>query len=145
MAAAHARRSIKSRSRGNAESGGLLSFIGSVVKGVIIALIVTIILVAAFALIIRWLSPGATVVSVVNQALKLISIAAGVWFVTRKNADGALLKGIFIGLVYMLLGIVAISLLSSVPIAFNSYLADLGMGIAGGGLCGMILPGIGKK
>jgi putative membrane protein (TIGR04086 family) len=145
MAATHARKSIRSKSRSASSSSGLLSFIGSVVTGVLVALIVTVIGVAAFALIIRWLSPSATVVSVVNQALKLISIAAGVWVVTRKNSEGALLKGIFIGLVYMLLGIVAISLLSSVPISFNSYLADLGMGVAGGGLCGMILPGIGKK
>ncbi|MDR1569650.1 MAG: TIGR04086 family membrane protein [Oscillospiraceae bacterium] len=127
------------------QSGGILGWIGSVITGVLIALIVTVVGVAAFALVIRWVAPSNTVVSVINQALKLIAIAAGVWFVVRKHSDGGLLKGALIGFVYMLLGVVAYSLLSDIPIQLKSYLADLGMGVAGGGLCGMILPGLGKR
>ena len=146
MASTLARKAArKPRSSRTAQSGGALGYLGSVVSGVLVSLVVTVIGVAVFALIIRWLSPSQTIVSVVNQALKLISIAVGVWFATRKNADGGLLKGALIGFIYMMLGIVAVSLLTKMPLRLNSYLADLGMGVAGGGLCGMILPGLGKK
>lgn len=127
------------------QSSGVLSWVGSVILGVLIALIVTVAGVLVHALVIRWVSPSNTVVSVINQALKLIAIAVGVWFVVRKRSDGGLLKGALIGFVYMLLGVVCYSMLSSIPIQIKSYLADLGMGVAGGGLCGMILPGLGKK
>lgn len=127
------------------KQNGILGWVGSVATGVALSLIVTVVGVAAFAVVIRWIAPSNTVVSVINQGLKLVAIAGGVWFVSRKNAEGALMKGAAIGCAYMLLGVVAYSLLSSMPVRVNAYLADLGMGVAGGGLCGMILPGLGKK
>ncbi|GHU74219.1 hypothetical protein AGMMS49992_15040 [Clostridia bacterium] len=146
MATSIARKSgVRRLNSRSVQSGGILSWLGAVITGVLAALVVTVIGVALFAVIVRWLSPSDTVISVINQALKLVSIAAGVWFALRRNSESGLLKGALIGFVYMLLGVVAYSLLSNLPIRPAAYLADLGMGIAGGGLCGMILPGLGKK
>ncbi|MDR2656675.1 MAG: TIGR04086 family membrane protein [Oscillospiraceae bacterium] len=146
MATSIARKSgVRRLNSKSVQSNGILSWVGAVITGVLAALIVTVIGVAAFALVVRWVSPSDTVISVINQALKLIAIAVGVLFALRRNSESGLLKGALIGFTYMLLGVVAYSLLSDLPIRLTAYLADLGMGIAGGGLCGMILPGLGKK
>jgi putative membrane protein (TIGR04086 family) len=126
-------------------ASGVLGAVGGVVSGVLTALIVTLVGVVLFALLIRWVSPSDAVISVINQALKLVAIAVGVWFVTRKGGEGGLLKGAATGFLYMLVGVVAYTTLSRLPIQLGAYLADLGMGVAGGGLCGIILPGLGKK
>ncbi|MDR0396619.1 MAG: TIGR04086 family membrane protein [Oscillospiraceae bacterium] len=146
MATSIARKSgVRRLNSKSVQSNGILSWAGAVITGVLAALIVTVIGVTAFALIVRWVSPSDTLISVINQALKLVAIAAGVWFALRRNPQSGLLKGALIGFLYMLLGVVAHSLSSNLPIRLAAYLADLGMGVAGGGLCGMILPGLGKK
>ena len=130
---------------GKSGGNGMVAGISSVLRGVLTALIVTLLGVVVLALIIRWTTPSDTVVSILNQALKLLAIAGGCWLCLRKQADGALLKGALIGFIYMLLGVMAYAMLSGLPIQLNSYLADLGMGVAAGGLCGMIFPGMSKK
>lgn len=126
-------------------SGGLVSGLSSVLRGVLTALVVTLLGIVILALLIRWITPSDTVVSILNQALKLLAIAGGCWLCLRKQTEGGLLKGALIGFVYMLLGILAYTLLSGLPVQLTSYLADLGMGVASGGLCGMIFPGMSKK
>ena len=124
---------------------GMVAGLSSVLRGVLIALVVTLLGVVVLALVIRWTTPSDMVVSILNQALKLLAIAGGCWICLRNQTEGTLIKGALIGFIYMLLGVVAYALLSGLPIQLSSYLADLGMGVAAGGLCGMIFPGMGTK
>ncbi len=110
-----------------------------ILKGLGAAILVTVAGVAIFALLMQWLRPAEGAVRVVNQVLKLLSIGVGVYVAVGRGCEGGLIKGALVGLLYMAVGVGAYALLSGQGAATSAYLADLGMGVAGGGIVGMIL------
>ena len=114
-------------------------------KGLGASLLVTIAGVAVFALLMQWLRPDSGMVRIVNQVLKLVSIAAGVYVAVGCGQEGGLLKGAGVGLAYMALGVAVYAFLSGQQAPVTAYLADLCMGVAGGGIVGMILSNISPK
>jgi len=114
-------------------------------KGLGASLLVTIAGVAVFALLMQWLRPDSGMVRIVNQVLKLVSIAAGVYVAVGCGQEGGLLKGAGVGLAYMALGVAVYAFLSGQQAPVTAYLADLAMGVAGGGIVGMILSNISPK
>ena len=111
-------------------------------KGLLTAVGVTIAGVAVFALLMQWLRPAESVVRIINQVLKLASIGAGVYVAVGRGCEGGLLRGALVGLVYMVIGGGMYALLSGQSAPVSAYLADLGMGVAGGGIVGMILSNL---
>ena len=111
-------------------------------KGLLTAVGVTIAGVAVFALLMQWLRPAEGVVRIINQVLKLVSIGAGVYVAVGKGCEGGLLRGALVGLLYMAVGVGVYALLSGQGAPVSAYLADLGMGVAGGGIVGMILSNL---
>ena len=115
------------------------------IRGLGAALLVTVAGVAVFALLMQWIRPSDSVVRIFNQALKLASIAVGVWIAVGCGQPGGLLKGAGVGLAYMALGLAVYALLAGQSAPATAYLVDLGMGVAGGGILGMILSNISPK
>ena len=62
-----------------------------------------------------------------------------------RGGEKGLLRGAAVGLLYMGLGVSLYALLTGQNLPFTSYLGDLGMGLAGGGLTGMILSNLSAK
>ena len=116
-----------------------------ILKGLGAAIIVTVAGVAIFALLMQWLRPTEGVVRIVNQVLKLASIGVGVYVAVGRGCEGGLIKGALVGLLYMAIGVGMYALLSGQGASASAYLADLGMGVAGGGIIGMILSNISPK
>ncbi len=114
-----------------------------ILKGLGGAILVTVAGVAVFALLMQWLRPTEGLVRIVNQILKLASIGVGVTIAVGKGCEGGLLKGALVGLLYMAIGVGVYALLSGQNAPVSAYLADLGMGVAGGGIVGMILSNMG--
>ena len=114
-------------------------------KGLGAAVLVTLAGVVLFALVMQWIKPTEGAVRIFNQVLKLLSIAVGVWVAVGRGGQGRLLRGAAIGLAYMAIGVALYALLSGQQAPLTSYLADLGMGVAGGGIVGMILSNISAK
>ena len=114
-------------------------------KGLGVAVLVTVAGVAIFALIMQWVRPTEGAVRIFSQVLKLVSIAAGVWVTVGRGCEGGLLRGAAVGLLYMALGVALYALLSGQGAPATAYLADLGMGVAAGGIVGMILSNISPK
>ena len=114
-------------------------------KGLGAAVAVTVIGVAVFALLMQWIKPSDGVIRGFNQVLKLLSIAVGVWTAVGRGGEGGLLRGAMVGLFYMTVGVATYALLSGQQAPLTSYLADLGMGVAGGGIVGMILANFSTK
>jgi len=114
-------------------------------KGLGMAVLVTVAGVAVFALIMQWVRPTEGAVRIFNQVLKLVSIAAGVWTAVGRGCEGGLLRGAAVGLMYMALGVALYAALSGQGAPGTAYLADLGMGVAAGGIVGMILSNISPK
>lgn len=114
-------------------------------KGLGAALLVTVAGVAIFALIMQWVKPTEDAVRIFNQALKLVSIAVGVFIAVGRGGDGGLIRGAGVGLLYMAVGVALYAVLSGQQAPLTAYLADLGMGVAGGGIVGMILSNISAR
>ena len=111
----------------------------SVVKGVLVAASVTVLGVAVFALILNWWNASDRAITAINQVVKFVSILAGVTTAMGIGEGVSPLRGAAVGLLYMALGIVVYCLLMGQSVQLTGYLADLGMGLASGGLFGMIL------
>ena len=115
------------------------------IKGLGAALLVTVAGVAIFALIMQWVKPTENAVRIFNQALKLVSIAVGVFVAVGRGGDGGLIRGAGVGLFYMAVGVALYAVLSGQQAPLTAYLADLGMGVAGGGIVGMILSNVSAR
>ncbi len=124
-------RHTHARRRGDA---GWMRFL----KGLGASLVVTIAGVAVFALLMQWLRPEPGMVRFINQVLKLVSIGVGVFIAVPKGSEGGLLRGALVGLAYMAVGVAAYALLSGQTAPLTAYVADLAMGVAGGGIIGAI-------
>ena len=99
----------------------------------------TIIGVAIFALLLNWWNASDRTITAVNQVVKFVSILAGVTTAMRAGESGGALRGACVGVLYMALGIACYALMMGQSPQWTAYLADLGMGVAAGGLFGMIL------
>ena len=119
--------------------------VGRLLRGLGVSILTTLVGVALFSLLMQWVKPSDGAIRVFNQVLKLLSIAVGVWSAVGRGGEKGLMRGAAVGLGYMGLGVALYAILSGQQAAFSSYLADLAMGIAGGGIVGMILSNISAK
>lgn len=110
----------------------------SIVRGVLTAVAATVILVAVFALLISLFQFSDGVIRLINQIIKLLSVFAGVWTAVAPGGERGLLRGAAVGFVYMALGVTVYALLTGQHLAFGAYLADILMGVAAGGLLGLL-------
>lgn len=118
---------------------------GRIIKGLLVAVAVSAVGILLFALLMQWLKPSDTVIRVFNQVLKLLSIAIGVYAAVGRAGEKGLIRGAAIGLLYMGLGEALYAVLTGQSLPVTAYLGSLGMGVAGGGLMGMILSNLTAK
>ena len=133
--------SFRRQMRRNIRRGKGKSALGAVLKGVLVGASMTVIAIAVFALVLNWWDASDRAITAINQVVKFVSILAGVTSALSSGSEGGVMRGICVGLLYMLLGIVCFCLLMGQSPELSAYLADLGMGIASGGLFAMILMG----
>ena len=133
--------SFKRQMRRNIRRGKGKSALGAVLRGVLVSASITVIAIAVFALILNWWDASDGAVTAINQVVKFVSILAGVTSALSSGSEGGVMRGICVGLLYMALGIVCVCLLMGQSPKLTAYLADLGMGVASGGLFAMILTG----
>ena len=124
------------RSARRARGGGALS---AVLRGVLVAAAVTVLGVVLFALLLNWWDASDRAITAINQVVKFVSILAGVTSALRAGEKGSAMRGACVGVLYMALGIACYCLLMGQSPKLTGYLADLGMGLAAGGLFEMIL------
>lgn len=110
----------------------------SMIKGVLLAIAATAVLVAVFALVISLVDISDGAVRGVNQGIKLLAIVLGVLAAVSPGADGGTLRGALVGLIYMAAGVLVYALLTAQSLTAYTYLADLLLGVAAGGLTGML-------
>ena len=90
----------------------------AVLRGVLVAAAITVIGVAAFALILNWWNASDRAITAVNQVVKFVSILAGVTTAMRAGESGGAMRGACVGLLYMALGIVCYALMIGVVFFF---------------------------
>lgn len=111
---------------------------GGVLRGVLLAVAVTVVFVVVFALVINWLDLSDDAIRIVNQLLKVSAVCFGVCMCVRRGGQNGLLRGAAVGALYMALGVAAYVALSGQSLDVWGYVADIAMGVAAGGLCGML-------
>lgn len=107
-------------------------------RGVIAAVVCTVVLVVLFALIISLIDISDSLIHLANQLIKIVSVGVGVFFAVTPGSDRGLLRGAVVGFVYMAAGVLVYALLTGQNLSFTAYLADILMGVAAGGLFGLI-------
>ena len=108
------------------------------------ALVTTLVLVVLFALIIKMTDMSDSVITSVNQVIKVLAIMIGTFVMTRGGVRGYV-AGLICGGLYMLLGIVVYCLLEGKILPALVMTGDVGLGLVTGGLCGLLAASLYRK
>lgn len=114
-------------------------------RGVLVAVAVTVLAVIVFALIIGLTDLNDGIIRIVNQIIKVGAIFLGVRAIVPCGAENGIRRGALVGLIYMGVGVLLYALLSGQKLTIIGYLIDLLMGVAAGGLSGMLMGSMGAK
>ena len=114
-------------------------------RGLLLAVAITAAAVIVFALIISFVDMSDGVIRIVNQLIKAGAIFAGVWHISPRGDEAGMRRGALLGLIYMGAGVLLYALLSQQKITWLGYAADVLMGVAAGGLSGMLTSSLKAK
>lgn len=112
---------------------------GGLVKGSIVALVSTLILILIFAVVLKFVELNDSFIMPINQVIKVVSIFLGVKVMLKNCKEKGLLRGVLLGLIYTLISYTAFSLLSKSFIFDLSVIIDIIFGSIIGGICGVIM------
>ena len=108
------------------------------VKAVLIATVITILCMLAFALLLKNGIFTVDTVSVANQVLKVLGIALAAWLCVHRGAAHPWFRGLAAGVGYILLGIIVFSVFVGSVSFSASNLLDIAMGAAIGAAVGLL-------
>mgnify|MGYP002515896795 FL=1 len=107
-----------------------------VLKGVLVAVCVSIVGVLAFALVYKFVQMSDTTIKIVNQIIKVVSVVLGVNVALKSDRSKGAIKGLLVGAIYSVVSYAVFGLLSatftfSLSILFDVLFAGLVGLIAG--------------
>lgn len=111
--------------------------LANIFKGAIIAVSITLVLILLFAILIKIANIPDSVITPVNQVIKIVSIFVGCFLTLKKYPQKGLITGASIGAVYTILAFLVFSLLGGTFSINLSFLSDLFFSLIIGGLCGI--------
>ena len=114
-------------------------------RGVLVSILATAAAVIIFAVIIGLTDVSDGVIRIVNQLIKIGAIFLGVRAIVPRGSEDGVRKGALLGFIYMGVGVLIYALLSGQKLTIMGYVIDLLMGVATGGLSGMILGSMSQK
>ena len=108
-------------------------------RGLALAIAATAAAVGLFAVVISFVDLQDGLIRVVNQVIKIGAIFLGVYTIVPRGDSAGIRRGALLGLIYMGVGVLLYALLSHQQLTWLGYLTDALMGVAAGGLSGMLL------
>ncbi len=114
-------------------------------RGLAVSVLATAAAVIVFALIISFADMSDGVIQIVNQLIKAAAVFLGVKTIVPRGDENGVRRGALLGLVYMGLGVLVYALLTQQKISWTGYLIDVLMGVAAGGLSGMLLGSMKRR
>ena len=106
-------------------------------KGLIVSMMISFVLVLAFAFSLKWWEASENMILPINLAIKLVSVCAGAAVAVKGDKKG-LVKGMVFGLVYMTFAFVCFSILAQTFELDLSFVLDLVCSAVAGGIVGII-------
>ena len=114
-------------------------------RGLLLSVAATAAAVVVFALIISFLDVQDGLIRVINQLIKIGAIFLGVYTAVPRGDSAGIRRGALLGLLYMGVGVLVYALLSQQKLTWLGYLTDALMGVAAGGLSGMLIGSLRAK
>ncbi len=111
--------------------------ISNIIKGALISVSVSLVLILIFALLIKFLNIPDIAITPVNQAIKIISIFVGTFIVLKTCQHKGLVTGACIGIIYTILAFLIFSLLGGTFNLNLSLLIDSIFALVIGAICGV--------
>lgn len=111
----------------------------SLLKGVFMALAVSIAGILIFAVVLKFVNVSDLVIKIVNQGIKILSVFFGIKVFTKNNSERGILKGICLGVLYTVFSYLIFSILSSNFSFGLSFLFDALFACVFGTIFGVIL------
>jgi len=115
------------------------SSIYSLLRGLAVSIVVTLLGMFIIASVVVWVDATDTLLSALNQLLKLISILLGVRACVRRGGSKGFVTGTVLALLYMTLGYSLCAALSGISITVSGLFGEMLLGAAVGGICGAII------
>ena len=114
-------------------------------RGLLLSIAATAAAVILFAVVISFVDIQDGLIRIVNQVIKIGAIFLGVYMIVPRGDSAGIRRGALLGLLYMGVGVLVYALLSQQQMTWLDYLTDVLMGVAAGGLSGMLLGSLKGK
>ena len=114
-------------------------------RGAIVAISISLVLILLFALLIRFFGISDNLIMPINQIIKILSIFFGVFLALKDHAQNGLVKWLIICVVYTLIAYITFSILSGYFKLSLSLLYDILFGGIIGAISGIISVNLIKK
>ncbi len=114
-------------------------------RGLLLSIAATAAAVILFAVIIGLTDVSDGVIQIVNQVIKVGAIFLGVYTSVPRGDESGVRRGALLGLIYMGIGVLVYALLTQQKLSWLAYLTDVLMGVAAGGLSGMLISSLSGK
>ncbi len=130
---------------GEKQSKSGSGYFKSVIKGSLMALSVSLILICIFAFVLRFCDISNDAIKPINQVIKIVSILIGSFYGLKKVTEMGLITGFSIGIFYTILAFVVFSLLNGGFVFERTIINDLIFGGIAGAVAGIIAVNFKKK
>lgn len=117
----------------------------SLLKGVIIALCVSLVSILVFAFLLKFTNISESIITPINQIIKGVSIFFGTFLGLKKEKKMGLISGLLIGMIYTLLAFIVFSALNGSFVFSRTLITDFCFGGIIGAICGIICVNIKKN
>lgn len=114
------------------------SVLAALVRGLMAAIALTLIGMLILASLVVWANLSDDALETLNQVLKLLAVASGVYVTVRRGGCHGLAKGACVGLGYIALGYGACALMGEMLLTPGMLALEMAMGLAAGALCGAL-------
>lgn len=133
------------RAEGTLEQKGKSNFFVSLLKGSLMALSISLILICIFAFVLRFCDIKTEAIKPINQVIKIVSILIGSFYGLKKTKEMGLINGFCIGIAYTILAFVVFSILNGGFSFERTIINDLIFGGIAGAIAGIISVNFRKK
>ena len=116
-----------------------LSMAGALIKGLLIAVGVTLTGIMLMAAAVIYLGMPDTLIRILNQLLKIVSVLLGTFFAVRKGGEKGLITGAAIGAIYAVAGYVLFCLLGDGNFDITMIMGEMMICTATGALSGALM------
>lgn len=116
----------------------------NILKGAIVSISITLVLILIFALIVRFFNVPDGYIFPINQVIKMFSICFGLLTMLKNERERGFLKGILLGITYFVLSFLLFSILQKSFSFSMKNVYDLLLTALMSGLLGIILVNIKK-